>query len=118
MSLQKWSDQIWIAQMSAQPVFSEEIDSLTAQFEKASPSPHVVIDLSGVQTLNSSNLSQLLRVRKLAGDAGSGVRVAAPTDAVWTLFLTTGLDKVFQFSRDTTTALTELQLGDTDHTAG
>ncbi|MEM7624644.1 MAG: STAS domain-containing protein [Planctomycetota bacterium] len=112
MPLQKWSDQIWLCQMSPEPTFSEEIDTLVGQFGKAEPKPHVVIDLSGLDVLNSSNLSQMLRVRKLVTDAGSKLRIAGPTNAVWSLFLTTGLDKVFDFAQDTMMALAELQISE------
>ena len=112
MPLQKWSENIWIAQMSAPPVFTEEIDTLSTQFGPASPAPHLGGDLSGGASLNSSNLSQLLRIRKLAADAGVGMRVSGPSDTVWTVFLTTGLDKVFAFTQDTVTALAQLQIQD------
>lgn len=111
MPLQKWSDQIWLCQMSPEPSFSEEIDSFLSQFAAADPPPHLVIDLSGVEVLNSSNLSQMLKARKTVADRGGRVRVAGPSNAVWSLFLTTGLDKVFDFSQDTSMALAELQLG-------
>ena len=112
MPLQKWSDQIWLCQMSPAPTFSEEIDTLLGQFGKAEPKPHVVLDLSGVEVLNSSNLSQMLRVRKVVTEEGSKMRVAGPTDAVWSLLLTTGLDKVFDFAQDTMMALAELQISE------
>ncbi|MEO1236767.1 MAG: STAS domain-containing protein [Planctomycetota bacterium] len=111
MPLQKWSEQIWVSQMSGEPAFSEDIEVLVGQYQSAETPPHVVFDLSGIEVLNSSNLSQMLKVRKLATDAGRQVRIAAPTNAVWTVFLTTGLDQVFSFSQDTTTALAQLQLG-------
>lgn len=112
MPLQKWSDQIWLCQMSPEPSFSEEIDTLIQQFKKADDKPHVVIDLSGLAGLNSSNLSQILRARKAINDGGRKMRVSGPTDAVWSLFLTTGLDKVFQFAPDTMVALAELQISE------
>ena len=111
MPLQKWSEQIWVAQMSPEPAFSEELETLSAQYDGADESPHLVLDLSGVHMLNSSNLSHMLRVRKQATDQGQRVKIAGPSNAIWSVFLTMGLDKVFEFSQDTTTALAELQLG-------
>jgi anti-anti-sigma regulatory factor len=52
-----------------------------------------------------------LRLRKAITDRKAQLRLTAPGDPVWAVFLTTGLDKVFQFSHDTTTALAELQIG-------
>lgn len=112
MPLQKWSDQIWVSQMSPEPSFSDEIEALSSQFAKAQEKPHVVIDLAGVSALNSSNLAQLLNIRKQVNAEERRLRIAGPSNSVWSLFLTTGLDKVFEFSSDTATALAELQMED------
>ncbi|MEM6855027.1 MAG: STAS domain-containing protein [Planctomycetota bacterium] len=111
MPLQKWSDQIWVSQMSEAPSFSEDIEVLKNQYAAAEEPPHVVIDLSQVAVLNSSNISQLLEIQKTASGHDRRVRVAGPNNAVWSVFLTASLDKVFEFSQDTATALAELQLG-------
>ena len=112
MPIQKWSDDIWLSTPSEDPAFAEEIESLRSSIENHDPAPHALVDLAGVHHLNSSNLSQLLRLRKACIDHGSRLRIAAPNNACWSLFLTTGLDKVFDFSSDTTTALAELQIGE------
>lgn len=111
MPLQKWSDHIWVSQMSEEPSFSEDIEVLKSQYASANEPPHIVIDLSQVAVLNSSNISQILQIRKLTTDQGRRMRVAGPNNAVWSVFLTAGLDKVFEFSQDTSIALAELQLG-------
>ncbi|MEM8738976.1 MAG: STAS domain-containing protein [Planctomycetota bacterium] len=111
MPLQKWSDDIWVCQLSSEPAFSEDVDTLLSRYEASGAPPHVVLDLSEAEVLNSSNLSQMLRVRKLVSDAGRRVKISGPSNAVWTLFLTMGLDQVFDFAQDTATALAELQLG-------
>ncbi|MEM6392227.1 MAG: STAS domain-containing protein [Planctomycetota bacterium] len=110
MPIQKWSDTIWVSTPSDDPAFAEEIETLRNSAESNDPIPHVIIDLAGVGHLNSSNLSQMLRLRKLCVDSDKQLRVAGPNNACWSLFLTTGLDKVFAFSSDTTTALAELQI--------
>jgi len=110
MPLQKWSDQIWVSKMSQDPTFSEDMEVLKSQYDAAEAPPHLVIDLSGVDILNSSNISQMLQMRKLAADNGRQLRLAGPSTAVWSVFLTAGLDKVFAFSQDTSIALTELQI--------
>jgi len=111
MPLQKWSEEIWISQLSPEPAFSEEMDVLALQYAGAEEPPHLVLDLSEVEVLNSSNLSQMLRLRKIVSGCSRRVRVAGPSDAVRSLLRTTGLDKVFELSQDTATALAELQLG-------
>jgi anti-anti-sigma factor len=111
MSIQKWSDQIWIVRLIDDPAFTEDMDHLAHQALAPDPMPHLVLDLSGVVNICSSNLSSLLRLRKSAIDRETHLRLTAPSDQVWAVFLTTGLDKVFHFAHDTSVALTELQIG-------
>ena len=85
--------------------------SLRERVGQADPTPDMVLDFSEVNHLNSSNLSQLLRVRKLAVDRGVRLLLVAPPDSVWAVFLTTGLDKLFEFVVDVSTALAGLQVG-------
>lgn len=111
MPLQKWSNEIWVCKMSDDPGFSDDMDLLASQYVAAVSSPHVVIDLAGVDLLNSTNISQMLRVRTLTADRSRKLRLAGPSNAVWTVLLTAGLDRVFNFSHDTSIALADLQLG-------
>ena len=110
MPIQRWSDQIWVVQLATDPAFSDELDSLREQAASAQPQPDIVLDFSEATNLNSSNLSQLLRLRKDVTDREARLRLAGPPDHVWAIFLATGLDKVFDFATDTSTALAELQI--------
>ena len=110
MPLQKWSDKIWIVSLAGDPAFSDDMELLLGQLQSAEPAPDVVLDLSSVDHLNSSNLSQMLRIRKMLMTGASRMRVVGPQDSVWAVFLTTGLDKVFDFKADTSTALADLQI--------
>lgn len=111
MPIQQWSEGIWVARLLDEPVISEDLTSLFEQLRTAAATPSVVIDLAGTTQVNSSNLSQLLRVRKLMIDRDCRMRIAGPTNTVWAVFMMTGLDKVFEFSPDVSTALAALQLG-------
>lgn len=110
MPIQKWSDNIWIAQLSDDPAFSDDMDTLVADCGYADTMPHVVVDLTSVQHINSSNLSQMLRLRKMSIDKDARLVVAGPHDTVWAAILATGLDKVFNFTEDGATALAQLQM--------
>ncbi|MEM7680764.1 MAG: STAS domain-containing protein [Planctomycetota bacterium] len=110
MALQKWSESIWVATPGTDPAFSDEVEGLSTTLAHHEPPPHLVVDLEDCHHLNSSNLSQLLRLRKACADRGVQLRLAAPNNAAWSIFMTTGLDKVFSFSRDRLTALAELQM--------
>lgn len=110
MPIQEWSDRIWVVQLSSDPSFSEDLLNLIERIQHAPKVPDLVLDLSGVTRINSSNLSQMLRVRKLAIEQSTKLRLAGPPDSIWAVFLTTGLDKVFEFSTDVSTALAGLQM--------
>ena len=92
MPAQRWSDRIWVMQLARDPAFADEIDTLTSQVAAASPMPHLVLDLSGVEHINSANLSQLLRLRKVMIDGDARLRLVAPNNQVWAMFLATSLD--------------------------
>jgi len=111
VSVQKWSDQISIVKLQDDPAFTEDMDYLADKAVAPDRMPHLILDLSAVKHLVSSNLSALLRLRKLAIDREIKLRLSAPPDAVWVVFITTGLDKVFEFNHDVSTSLAELQLG-------
>ncbi len=111
MPVQQWSDRIWITQLGDEPGLSEELQGAYEQACRVPATPHMIVDLSGVAHINSSNLSQLLRLRKLAIDGDAKLRITGPSDGVWVVFLATGLDKVFEFRPDVTNALAELQMG-------
>src|ERR1051326_899074 len=110
MPIQHWSEQIWVVKLANEPALSEDLSSALMNAGSAEKMPDLVLDLSSVTQINSSNLSQLLRLRKLAIDRNSRLRVVAPTNAVWAVFITTGLDKVMDFAQDMPTALAGLQM--------
>jgi anti-anti-sigma factor len=117
MPVQKWSDRIWVAKLADVPAFGEDLDYLLEHAPRSEPVPDIVLDFGNVSHLNSSNLSHLLRLRKQTVDRSARLRLASPSDALWVLFISTGLDKVFSFTRDTSTALAELQLAQSEDRA-
>jgi anti-anti-sigma factor len=112
MPTQEWSDRIWLVQPGDEPELSEELTGARDKAGQAEPAPHIVVDCGGVRQMSSSNISQLLRLRKVTVDRGSRLIIANVRDSVWVLFLTTALDKVFDFTPDVPTALAALQLGE------
>ncbi len=110
MAIEKWSDDIWLIKLDDEPALSEDLVQARDKAQREANMPHIVLDLSGVTRLNSSNLSQMLRIRKEAIDRGAKLRLAGLSDPIWAVFLTTGLDKVFEFAEDIPTALAALQI--------
>lgn len=109
MPLTEWSEEILLAELGEEPAFSEEMGNLMARL--AQGGAHVVLDLRGVHTLNSSNLAQLLRLRKKLNSLGKKLRLSGVRDTVWSVLIVTGLDKVFDFSEDLSAALASVQMG-------
>ena len=112
MPINEWSDQIIIAEMNDEPSFSEEMDALFRRLDgEHAECPDVVVDLKAVSYLNSSNLAQLLKLRKKIMLKKRRLRICSAADPVWSVMLTTGLDTVFNFTEDVSTSLASLQLG-------
>jgi anti-anti-sigma factor len=112
MPINQWSDNIIIAELNDEPAFSEDMESLERQLrESPRPLPSVIANMQAVSYLNSSNIAQLLRVRKALNDHGGKLRLCAIDDSVWSLLMVAGLDKIFECNEDVSTALAALQIG-------
>ncbi len=107
-----WSDDIVICDLADEPDLSEELSDLYTRLRESmsGATPNVVLNLGGVTYLNSSNIAQLLRLRKQLIESGRKLKLCSATDAVWSIMLLTGLDKVFQFAPDKATAIASLQI--------
>ncbi|MDX2148319.1 MAG: STAS domain-containing protein [Planctomycetota bacterium] len=107
-----WSDNISITELSDEPVLSEELTALISRLDKTEKSqvPNVVLNFSSVTYVNSSNLAQLLRLRKRMSECGRQLWLCSVSDDVWSVILITGLDKVFRVAPDPFTALASLQI--------
>ncbi|MHC4990611.1 MAG: STAS domain-containing protein [Planctomycetota bacterium] len=111
MPINEWSDSILIAELNDEPAFSEDMDGLIRRLENWKDGrPDVVVNMQAVTYLNSSNIAQLLKLRKRLITEGARLRVCSVNDAVWSVLLITGLDKVFEFNDDIATSLASLQI--------
>lgn len=106
-----WSDNIVICDLGDEPDLSDELNDVHARItERAGETPNLVLNLGSVTYLNSSNIAQLLRLRKAVAEAGKKLRLCAVSDPVWSVMLLTGLDKVFEFLPDKASAIASLQI--------
>ena len=111
MPLTQWSETIVIIELSDEPALSEDMDGFMRRLDTyGGGMPDVIVDLRGVTYLNSTNIAQLLRLRKRVMEAGRRLRVCAVSDSVWSVFLITGLDQLFEFTDDVSTSLASLQI--------
>ncbi|MBX3352136.1 MAG: STAS domain-containing protein [Phycisphaeraceae bacterium] len=109
----EWSDDILLSELADEPALSEEINAVVARLNRESETaPHVVLNMRDVTYLNSSNIAQLLTLRRELRERQRSLRLCSIADSVWQLFLVTGLDKVFVFAPDPASAIASLQLED------
>jgi anti-anti-sigma factor len=108
MTIQMWSDEIMVVELGDDPQFSDEMTIVTEKLEK-NPA-NVVLNFSPVSFINSSNVAKLLRLRKLLNNKNKRLVFCDVNTQVWGVFLVTGLDKIFEFTNDISTALATVQL--------
>ena len=112
MAIQNWSDDIVVAELGDDPQFTDELTALTDALE-SSPR-HVVLNFAAVGFINSSNVAKLLRLRKTMAQKQRRLILCEVNTQVWGVFLVTGLDKIFEFTNDISTALATLQIANGD----
>ncbi|MCF7957958.1 MAG: STAS domain-containing protein [Phycisphaerae bacterium] len=108
MATQDWSDDIVLVDLADDPELSDELNAITDRMEK--DARDVVVNFSNVKFLNSSNISRLLKLRKILLDSGRNLRLCSIAIQVWGVFLLTGLDSLFEVNEDTASALASLQI--------
>jgi len=109
MGIQNWSEDIILVDLQQEPHMGEELQSVTEMVRDRGDC-EVVIDFSDVDIITSSNISKLLKLRKLLADCGHKLvfcNVAPATKGVFTI---TGLDDIFEFAQDKFIALASLQM--------
>ncbi len=113
MAIQKWSDNITVAELGDDPLFTDDLASLIETLEESGCD--VVLNFSAVSFVNSSNVAKLLRLRKQIMSAHRRLVLCGVNTQVWGVFMVTGLDKIFEFTNDIATALATLQMANSDN---
>jgi anti-anti-sigma factor len=108
MAIQNWSDDITIVELNDDPQFTEDLDALMDSVE-LNPTD-VVLNLSALGFINSSNVAKLLRVRKVMIAVDRRLVLCDVNAQVWGIFLVTGLEKIFEFTSNVAIALASLQM--------
>ena len=108
MPVEKWSESVAVARLADDPQFTDDMEALEETL--AQGKFDVVLDFSAVRVINSSNLARMLKLRKIMAGADSRLVLCGAGTQVWGVFLVTGLDKLFEFSDNVSTALATLQL--------
>lgn len=110
-----WSDNIVIANLADEPALSEELSAICERIEESNqgdPIPHAVLEFHEVSYVNSSNIAQLLRLRKNLDAHSRQLILSGVTDEVMSVLVITGLHKVFAFTPDLLTAIASIQINE------
>lgn len=118
--LTDWSDDIVMVDLADDPQVGEDLKAVIERVASSETGsvPHVVLNMGLVTYITSSNISQLLRLRKLVGDVGQQLRLCSLDERVLSVLKIAGLDRIFEFSPDPMTALASIQIDDENEPSG
>ena len=108
MPIEKWSDDVTVVHLADDPQFTDDVTAVEDQV--AQQPVDAVLDFAAVHFINSSNIAQLLRLRKAMVNNQRRLLLCGVSTQVWGAFLVTGLDKVFEFVDSVPLALATLQI--------
>ena len=99
MGIQNWSESVVLVNLAQEPDMSEELRTII-EISNSRGDCEVVIDLSSVDIITSSNIAKLLKLRKILQDCGHRLVLCGLKQQMKNIFLVTGLDGVFEFVDD------------------
>jgi anti-anti-sigma factor len=108
MPVEKWSDTVYLVHLADDPQFTDDLEDLEQAL--TSSGANAVLDFAPVQSINSSNLARLLKLRKQQVQRNGKMILCNVANNVHHTFLVTGLDNVFELSENVATALATLQM--------
>lgn len=110
---QDWSDQIVVANLADEPALSDELRAIEHRVREAGAdrAPHVVLNFSEVNHLNSSTLALMLTLRRTVEEgAGRRLCLCSLSDDVRSVLKVSRLNKMFREAPDPATAIASLQV--------
>ena len=118
MPVEKWSDNVIVVRLAADPHLADDLDALDTAVGQPGGQISAVVDFSGVPAVNSSTLGRLIKARRQMKAGNARLILCGMNDQVWGAFLVTNLDKLFDVSDSVATALADLQLKPTPRPPG
>jgi anti-anti-sigma factor len=112
MAVQQWSETVILGELADDPQYTDDLTAIVEQCRKDTRQD-VLLNLGEMSYLNSSNIAQLLKLRKLVTISNQRrLKLAGVNTRIWGVFLVTGLDRLFDFVDDVPSGLATLQMGD------
>ena len=109
MTVQQWNEDTLVVQLTDDPGLSEDMAEVSNRL-RSGPCD-VVLDMRDLGLLTSSGIAKFLRLRKHMIEHHRRLILCSLNDRVWTVFLATGLDAIFEFAPTVTEALARMQGG-------
>jgi anti-anti-sigma factor len=109
MGIQQWDDETLVVRLADDPDLSDDMSELDLRLRGGCC--NLVLDLSDLTVITSSGVSKLLKLRRLAREHQRRMVLCSLNDTVWSLFINTGLDRLFEFVRNVSEALATLEGG-------
>lgn len=109
MGIQNWSENIILVELPQEPDAGDELELVT-EIVHDRGNCDVVIDFSDVDTITSSSLSKLLKLRKPLTECGRRLVLCGIAAAIQGIFTVTGLDGIFEIADDKFVALATLEM--------
>ena len=108
MPIERWSDSVVVIHLADDPQFTDDLESLGD--EELSARTDAVLDMGGVNSINSSNIARLLRLRQFMLKNERRLILCNIGKHVGSTLMVTGLDKVFEISENVATGLATIQM--------
>ena len=96
MGIQNWSEDTVLVDLPPEPQMGDELKTVT-EIVRDRGNCDVVVDFSRVDSVTSSSLSKLLKLRKLLADCGHKLVLCSVAPATKGIFTVTGLEGIFEF---------------------
>ena len=108
MSAQKWSEQVILVELPAEPGVVEELQE-TERLVREKGDCDVVVDFSEVTILTSNSLAELVRLQTLLAQCRRKLVLCHVDTATKGIFSVTGLDDLFEIVDEKFDALATVQ---------
>lgn len=109
MSIQRWSENIVVVDLSKEPQTAEDIQDVIDLF-KGNADFDVVMDFKDIDIITSSSISALLKLNKLLSDSGRKLILSSMSKATKNILNVIGVEELFEFINEKFMALAGLQM--------
>ena len=108
MGIDHSSHGILTVNLPPEPEMRSELE-IVAEVVRDGAGCDVIVDFSSADIVTSSSISKLLKLNKLLGDCGHRLVLCNVATATKGIFKVAGLDAVFEFAPDQSTALASIK---------